>query len=181
MQLEHIGPCCTIMATAPYALVTCFSTGRCWSEQSEGTDFDAFMKKSFKQTISYSYPSQDQDREFSCALPSRSGANSEIKGSWACDNTAAPERSRYILAIRGLMLPAINPDVLPIRERWEPKSKFWLAVRARAAVEIPLDVSNDRNHPYRRAPSELYGRLPAELIESIKRTLLDYVASAEDN
>ena len=78
------------------------------------------------------------------------------------------------------MLPAINPDVLPIRERWEPKSKFWIAVRARAAVEIPLAISNDRKYPYRRAPSELYGRLPAELVESIKRTLLDYVASAED-
>ena len=168
------------MARVPYALVTCFSTGAPWCEQLPGTDFDEFMIKSFGETIPYSYPSQDQDFEFSCALPSRSGANSLVKGSSACDNIAAPERSRYMLAIRGLWMPPNNPDVVPPPEMWEPKSKFWLAVRARAGVEIPRYVSNDRNNPYRPAPSDLYGVLPAELIQSIKRTLLEYIASAED-
>ena len=168
------------MATAPYALVTRFSTGRPWSEQALDTDFDMFMIKSFGETVAYSYPSQSQDYEFSCALPSRSGANSDVKGSSACDNIAAPERSRYMLAIRGLWMPPNNPDVVPCPSRWEPKSKIWLAVRARAGVEIPRDIANDRSDPYRRAPSDLYERLPAELIGSIKNALLAYVAFAED-
>jgi len=173
------GPCCTNMATVPYALVTCFSTGAPWCEQLPGTDFDKLMEKSFGETIPYSYPSQDQDFEFSCALPSRSGANSLVKGSSACDNIAGPERSRYLLAIRGLWMPPKGPRVIHCRSCSKPRSKFWLAVRAEAEAKIPLDIANDRNDPYRRAPSDLYARLPAELMGGIKNALLAYVAYAE--
>ena len=142
-SITSFGPRCTIMARVPYALVTCFSTGAPWCEQLPGTDFDEFMTRSFGGTVPYGYPSQDQDLEFSCALPSRSGANSFVKGSSACDNIAGPESSRYLLAIRGLWMPPNSPDVVPRPSKWEPKSKFWLAVRARAGVEIPWDIASD--------------------------------------
>jgi hypothetical protein len=39
-SITSFGPRCTITARVPYALVTCFSTGRPWSEQALGADFD---------------------------------------------------------------------------------------------------------------------------------------------
>ena len=77
-------------------------------------------------------------------------------------------------------MPPNNAHVVHCRWSWKPKSKFWLAVRAEAEVIIPLDIANDRSQPYRRLPSDLYARLPPELLGSIKNALLAYVAYAED-
>ena len=77
-------------------------------------------------------------------------------------------------------MPPKIANVVHCRWCWQPKSKFWLAVRAESEVKNPLDIANDRNDPYRRAPSDLYARLPPELLGSIKSAVLAYVAHAED-
>ena len=141
------------MSRVPYAFVSCFGTGAPWSEQTPGTDFDDFMWRSFGSTVENGSPSQPQDSEFSCALPSKSGANSLVKGVSACHHPAGRERSRLVLAFRGLWMPPDAADVIRSPRCGRPETKFWLAVRAEAEVVIPSKVGSDRSQPRRRAPS----------------------------
>ena len=167
------------MARVPYALVACFSTGAPWSEQLPGTDFHDFMRRSFGSTVENGSPSQPQDLEFSCAFPTRSGSNSLIKGASACHLPAGVERSRFVLAVRGLWMQPNALGIIRSPSVGRSGTKFWLAIRAKAEVVIPADLGNDRNQPLRRVPSELSACLPPELLRNIKSATHGSVAIAE--
>ena len=162
-----------------YAFITVLGQGVPWCEQSLGTTFDGFMKKTFGSTISGGRPSQEQDMEFSCAHPTSSGSNSLLKPASACVIKEAVQTSRIILSLRGFILPEDAGDILcSPQEEHRSASKFWLAIKVKKACTIPVALANDRSSQYRRRPDEIAGFFDKEDLGKIKAAVVQAAARA---
>ena len=77
------------MDSAPYLVVFCLHTGKPWSEEPKGKEFRTWMEERFKTQCEWNIPPYEQDYEFCCAHPTRSGSNSMVKGPFRSDSASS--------------------------------------------------------------------------------------------
>ena len=164
---------------APYLLVSCLGTGTPWSERRPGDTFEQFMHETFAEKIPDARPAQEQDSEFSCAHPTRNGANALTKSSSACNFPDNREVGRVICAVRCLWLPANADRVVRPSQKSLNSAKFFVAFRTEKLIEIPPHLGNDRESPNRRRPSDIQECLESSHVTQIQDLLREAITAAE--
>ena len=173
------------MDTIPYLLVFSFATGKPWSEETQETEFCSWWKRRFGSDCAWTIRRSEQDEEFCCAYPTRSGANSMVKDYSALAKDRTPEgtripreKGRVILALRRVLLPQNMPPKINIPPPDAHKSNFWFAFRVTKDFRItPALHGNDRQSDYRRKPSDL-GDLLGDVVMRQLRTVINVAATA---
>ena len=99
------------MDNVPYLVVFCFATGKPWSEETRETEFRSWWNMKFGSDCAWTIRGSEQDEEFCCAYPTRSGSNSMVKDYSALAKDRTPEgkripreKGRVILALRRVHL-----------------------------------------------------------------------------
>ena len=136
-----------------YALVICLATGAPWSEQKRDMKWPEFLTKIFGEVIDGCEPYEEQDNEFCCGFPTKSGSNSYVKGKDACCNDRVGECGRIIIAVRNVVFPDRQDSVIYSRCDGNSLAKFWVAFRIRDPVCCTNGLGNNREDPCRQSPA----------------------------